>query len=250
MFESLQGSGRHSAAERLLALLLSAFLHGLIIMLIVVLPLVFFRVLPGDQLLTFLIAAPIVPPPPPPPAPRPMATARVTPASPPVAPWPADFDVIAVKSIPPPLDEPPVIGVLPGMEGLGFGIPGGISLSGVGVNPGVLVSSAAPAPLPPPLPPRRPPLPVGGLVQEAKLIKRVLPEYPGLARLAHVEAVVLLDVTVDEEGNVAEVRVIRGHPLLDNEAVRAVKQWKYSPTLLNGEPVTVASTVTVIFKLK
>ncbi|MGA2263987.1 MAG: energy transducer TonB, partial [Acidobacteriota bacterium] len=229
---------------------LSAFLHGLIIMLIVVLPLVFFRVLPGDQLLTFLIAAPSVPPAPPPPAPRPMAAERVVPASPPVAPWPAGFDPGTVKGIPPPLAEPPVIGVLSGVEGLSIGIPGVTGLSGSVGNPGLLVSPSAPTPLPPPPPPRRPPLPVGGMVQEAKLIKRVLPEYPDLARRAHVEAVVLLDVTVDEEGNVADVRVIRGHPLLDHEAVRAVKQWKYSPTLLNGEPVAIASTVTVIFKLK
>jgi protein TonB len=247
MFESLQGSGRHSAAERLLALLLSAFLHGLIMMLIVVLPLVYFRVLPGEVLLTFLIAPPV---PPPPPVPRPMATARVTPANPPAALWRADFDPGTVKGIPPPLEEPPVIGVLPGMEGLGPGIPGVVGASGIGSNPGLLVSAAPPIPLPPPPPPRRVTLKVGTGVQEAKLIKRVLPEYPVLARLAHVEAVVLLDVTVDEEGNVAEVRVIRGHPLLDSEAVRAVKLWKYSPTLLNGEPVAVASTVTVIFRLK
>ena len=56
--------------------------------------------------------------------------------------------------------------------------------------------------------------------------------------------------SVDEEGNVADVKVLRGHPLLDDEARRALKQWKYSPTLLNGEPVPVTATVTVIFSLR
>jgi protein TonB len=57
-------------------------------------------------------------------------------------------------------------------------------------------------------------------------------------------------VTVDEEGNVSEIKVESGHPLLRDSAVQAVKQWKYSPTLLNGEPVPVIATVTVIFNLR
>ena len=60
----------------------------------------------------------------------------------------------------------------------------------------------------------------------------------------------ILEVTVDEEGNVSDIRVLRGHPLLEEEAVRAVRQWKYSPTLLSGEPVPVIATVTVIFNLR
>jgi len=61
---------------------------------------------------------------------------------------------------------------------------------------------------------------------------------------------VVLQVTVDEEGNVAELRVLKGHPLLNDAAEAAVRQWKYSPTLLNGEPVPVIATVTVIFNLR
>jgi protein TonB len=91
---------------------------------------------------------------------------------------------------------------------------------------------------------------VGGNVQESKLIKKVEPVYPELAKRARVSGVVILQVTVDEEGSVTELRVLRGHPLLDEEAKRAVQQWKYSPTLLNGEPVPVIATVTVIFNLK
>jgi protein TonB len=61
---------------------------------------------------------------------------------------------------------------------------------------------------------------------------------------------VLLQVLVDEQGNVADVKILRGHPLLNQAAVEAVKQWKYSPTLLNGEPVPVVATVTVNFVLR
>ena len=86
-------------------------------------------------------------------------------------------------------------------------------------------------------------------MQESKILRRVDPVYPELAKRARVDQIVMLEVSVDEEGNVANVRVIRGHPLLDQAAIDAVKQWKYSPTLLNGEPVPVIATVTVIFKL-
>jgi TonB family protein len=96
---------------------------------------------------------------------------------------------------------------------------------------------------------KREPIKVGENVQESKLIRRVEPAYPELAKRARVEGRVLLAVTVDEEGNVSEIRVIVGHPLLVEAAVTAVRQWKYSPTLLNGEPVPVIATVTVRFSL-
>jgi len=109
------------------------------------------------------------------------------------------------------------------------------------------------APPPPPPPPPRPkklePLRVGGNVQESKILRKVIPVYPELAKRARVEYQVVLEVNVDEEGNVTNVKVLKGHPLLDQAAVDAVKQWKYSPTLLNGEPVPVVATVTVEFKL-
>jgi protein TonB len=78
----------------------------------------------------------------------------------------------------------------------------------------------------------------------------VEPVYPELAKRARVQGRVILVVTVDEEGNVSDIRVSSGHPLLDEAALTAVRQWKYSPTLLNGEPVPVIATVTVIFNLK
>ena len=84
----------------------------------------------------------------------------------------------------------------------------------------------------------------------SKLVRKVEPLYPHLAKISRVQGVVILQVTVDEEGSVSDIRVLRGHPLLDDAAVQAVQQWKYSPTFLNGEPVPVTATVTVIFSLR
>ena len=96
---------------------------------------------------------------------------------------------------------------------------------------------------------KREPIKVGGNVQESKLIRGVEPVYPELAKRARIQGRVVLVVTVDEQGNVAEVKVNSGHPLLNEAVVTAVRQWKYSPTLLNGEPVPVIATVTVRFDL-
>ena len=93
------------------------------------------------------------------------------------------------------------------------------------------------------------PLRVSSVVQEAKVIHRVQPEYPLLARRARAEATIMLEVDVDRNGIVSDVRILKGHPLFNDEAVRAVRQWKYSPTLLNGEPIPIVATVTLIFKL-
>ena len=92
--------------------------------------------------------------------------------------------------------------------------------------------------------------PVGDVAKPV-LIHRVNPEYPEVARKARVEGVAILEVTITQNGNVQNVKVLRGvHPLLDQAAVNAVKQWRYKPAILNGKPVEVHSTVTVNFKLK
>jgi len=95
----------------------------------------------------------------------------------------------------------------------------------------------------------REPMRVGGNVQESKLIHRVEPEYPELARRARIEATVILEVLVNEQGEVANVRVLRSHPLLEQAAVEAVKQWRYSPTYINGVAVPVITTQTVVFRM-
>ncbi|MDA2935214.1 energy transducer TonB, partial [Acidobacteria bacterium AH-259-D05] len=85
--------------------------------------------------------------------------------------------------------------------------------------------------------------------QEAKLVHRVEPEYPDVAQQARVQGNVYLQVVVEEQGSVSDVKVIRGYSLLNEAAVNAVRQWKYSPTLLNGEAVPVIATVVVNFAL-
>jgi TonB family protein len=97
--------------------------------------------------------------------------------------------------------------------------------------------------------PKVEPLRVGGNVQESKLIRRVEPIYPELAIRARVEFAEMLEVTVNEQGDVTNVKVLHGHPLLDEAAIEAVKQWQYSPTYLNGQAVQVVATVTVPFTL-
>jgi TonB family protein len=94
---------------------------------------------------------------------------------------------------------------------------------------------------------QREPIKVGGNVLQSKLIRKVDPVYPEEARSVQLSGKVILSVTVDEEGNVSDIKATNGHPLLDKAATAAVSQWKYSPTLLNGEPVPVITTVTVIF---
>ena len=87
-------------------------------------------------------------------------------------------------------------------------------------------------------------------MQSSRLIHKVNPVYPELAKRARVSGIVLLQVTVDERGMVAGIRLIRGHPLLNQSAIDAVSQWIYSSTLLSGEPVPVIATVTVNFVLR
>jgi TonB family protein len=86
-------------------------------------------------------------------------------------------------------------------------------------------------------------------VSQALLIRKVEPEYPQEAREKRIEGTVVLQVQISEAGDVKEARLISGHPLLAPAAIEAVKQWKYKPYLLNGEPVQVETRVTVDFRL-
>ena len=91
------------------------------------------------------------------------------------------------------------------------------------------------------------PVRVGGLIQPPRKLRHVDPVYPELAKRARVAGVVVLECLIDREGRVRSVQVVTGIPLLDASAVAAVRQWAYSPTLLNGVPVEVVMTVTVRF---
>jgi protein TonB len=104
---------------------------------------------------------------------------------------------------------------------------------------------AAPPPVPAPVAPVR----VGGTIRTPQKIVHVPPEYPRVAIEARIKGVVILEAVLDEQGSVRGVRVLRSIPLLDQAAVDAVRQWRYTPTLLNGVPVPIVMTVTVSFDL-
>ena len=248
MFNVIRPTAPIEIVKRFLAFAGSMVMHGVIILVLAVLPLVFFNALPEWQLLTWLRAEPKPPAPLPPPSPPPGEGIFARPR-PRVDRFNFDAPKEIPDGIPAPLDEPPVVDLSMRLVTIQPGVPGGV-LGGGGI-PEVL-KPVQPVALPPPPAPKASmkPIPVGGVVQEAKLVRRVVPEYPELAKRARVQGSVILQVSVDEEGNVFDVRVLSGHPLLNEAAEKAVRQWKYSPTLLNGEPVPVTASVTVAFSLR
>lgn len=122
---------------------------------------------------------------------------------------------------------------------------------------------APPDPPPPPPPPHLPAVQqqslgrpvheavrVGGNIREPRRLTYVSPVYPEIAKEARVQGVVILECTISAQGNVTDVTILRGIPLLDDAAIQAVRQWRYAPTLLNGQAVPVITTMTVNFRLQ
>jgi protein TonB len=91
---------------------------------------------------------------------------------------------------------------------------------------------------------------VGGNIKPPTKTKDVRPVYPAIAQSARVQGVVIVEATIGPDGRVAEAKVLRSIPLLDAAALDAVKQWVFTPTLLNGTAVPVIMTVTVNFTLQ
>jgi protein TonB len=154
-----------------------------------------------------------------------------------------------------PVEAPDEIRPEPAVAQAGSGQPGGV-LGGIegGVPGGIVggLEAAAVPPPPPPLPP--PPAPtqpvrIGGQVTAPALVRRVEPEYPAIAVVAHIEGIVILEATVDVDGRVTDVRVLRSHGVLDKAAIAAVQQWRYAPLMLNGLPTPFVLTVTLSFAL-
>lgn len=104
---------------------------------------------------------------------------------------------------------------------------------------------------PPPEPEPQGPIRVGGQIKMPKLIRKVNPVYPEIARKARIEGVVILEIIVDKQGNVRDIRVLRPLGMGCTEAaIEAVKQWRYEPSTLNGKPIEIQGTVTVNFRLQ
>jgi TonB family protein len=98
--------------------------------------------------------------------------------------------------------------------------------------------------------PGDPPLRIGGQIKEPRKVTHVNPVYPPEAQSANVQGIVILEIRIDQDGQVTDARILRPVALLDQAALDAVLQWEFEPTLLNGQPVPVIMTVTVNFTLK
>ena len=130
--------------------------------------------------------------------------------------------------------------------GLPGGAPGGVAGGVPGGIVGGVLGGVAPPPAPvAPIAPVR----VGGEIREPRKIRNVTPVYPDLAVAAHVHGSVILECLVSPQGQVTDVKLVRGIPLLNTSAIDAVRQWLYTPTLKDGVPVPVILTVTVRFDL-
>lgn len=246
MFESVKQNDRISGVVYFTSLLISLIAHGVILCLLVIIPLVFFNVLHSQELLTFLIEPPPPPVQPPPPGPPAKAAAEAYRRQITLAEYEGPRAIPRGK--PPADDDLSTLALNPALLIPGVQVPG-VQTGGVGVSiENLLQKQTDKVTQPPPPIQKLDPIRIG-ILEPSKLVYKVNPVYPTLAVKAHVSGTVVLEAVVDEEGNVSAVKVLSGHILLVDAAVQAVKQWRYSPTVLNGEPVPVIATVTVIFRL-
>ena len=109
-----------------------------------------------------------------------------------------------------------------------------------------IIGNAAPPP-PKPVPQQR--IRVGGNVEAGARINNVAPEYPAIAKVAHISGTVVLHAVIAKDGTIEQLEYVSGPPMLVKSAMDAVKQWRYKPYLLNGDPVEVETTINVDFNL-
>jgi periplasmic protein TonB len=197
---------------------------------------------------TPLLAPPPAAPPPPPPAAARAVVPRATSKHPNLT--YKLGKVTAPASIPKTisLDNAAPAPDLPGVDG---GVPGGVVGGQLGGSlGGVLGGTGTSVPIPPPAQAAKKRIVrVGSNLKAPRQTYLIQPEYPLLAMQARVSGVVVVDAVIDEHGNVVGARAVSGHPFLVAAALKAVLQWKYEPTLLNGAPVAVEMEVTVHFNL-
>ena len=241
MFEdSLVESGGRLKTKRGATTTIAFFLEVLFLIVLVLLPLIFTEALPTKQLMTLITAPPPPPPPPPPPAAAPVVVKKIqteldngqlrTPTA-----IPKKIQMIKEE-------EPPAAGP----SGVVGGVPGGVPGGAAG---GVLgsVLSSMPTSVPKAATPQR--VRVSQGVSQGLLVHKVTPQYPPLARQARIQGVVVLQALIGKDGGIQNLHVVSGHPMLTNSALEAVKEWKYKPYYLNGEPVEVETTINVNFSL-
>ncbi|MBZ5688567.1 MAG: energy transducer TonB [Acidobacteriia bacterium] len=229
------------------ATMTSFVLNCLAVGIMLIMPLVFTESLPKAQLLTFLVAPPPPPPPPPPAVEQVQRVVRQiqtdmlntgqlrTPSR-----IPQKVQMIREEEAPPPM---------PATGGVVGGVPGGIPGGQLGGVIGGIVSATSNAAVPKfvPVIPQRVRISQG--VTRGLLIQKIEPQYPPLARAARVQGDVVLTAIIDANGQITNLQLQSGHPMLVPAAIAAVRQWRYKPYLLNGQPVEVETTITVIFSL-
>jgi protein TonB len=243
MFEdSLIESGGRLKTNRGVFTTLSMFFQLGLLGVLVLIPLLFTEALPKTQLMMSLVAPP-PPPPPPPPAAAPVHIVKQvqtdiingqlrTPTKIPEK-------VLQIKE-----DEaPPPMMASSGVVG---GVPGGVPGGQMGGVIGGIISST-PVAVPKAVVPTR--VRVSQGVTQGLLIRKVQPAYPPLARQARISGSVLLQAEISTDGTITDLHLISGHPMLAPAAIDAVRQWRYKPYILNGEPVPVETQITVIFSL-
>jgi len=242
MFEEMVvSSPRGKKTNKPWTVVLSMVVQVSFLAVLILIPLIYTEALPKASLATLLIAPP--PPPPPPPPPAATQIVKVKPqvhlmdAGKLVAPKVIPKDVKIIKEE---AEQPDAMGAMGGVPG---GVPGGQM---GGVIGGVIGGDGA---APPPPRPTQTRIRQGGAVQAAMLVNRVQPQYPPLARQTRISGTVRLHAIISKDGSVQQLEVVSGHPLLVQAALDAVRQWKYRPTTLNGEPVEVDTTIDVIFSL-
>jgi protein TonB len=238
MFEdSLIESGNKLKTKRGRTSTFAFLLQAIIIGVMVLIPLLFTEALPKTQLMTFLVAPPPPPPPPPPPAAvkivKQVQTDIIngqlrTPTK-----IPKKVEMIKEEEAPPPMTG--VVGGVPG--GVPGGSMGGVMGSIIGGTPVAVPKVAVQR------------VRVSQGVTQGMVVHRVNPTYPPLARTARVQGAVVLAAIIGKDGAIQNLHVISGHPLLTQAALDAVKQWRYKPYILNGEPVEVDTQITVNFTL-
>lgn len=239
--DSLLDSDAPDRARRGLATTFSFIFQCVIVSFLLIIPLLFTEALPTQQLLTFLIAPP-PPPPPPPPAAAVVKVVRQT-------------DVLNNGQLRTPTRIPQKIEMireeeapLPTNGGVIGGIPGGVPGGQLGGVIGGIISSTPSITAIPKLEPVKR-IRVSQGVTQGMVTHKVEPTYPRLALTARVTGVVQLKAVISKDGDIKELQVVSGHPILVPAAIDAVKQWRYRPYLLNGEPVEVETNITVTFQI-
>ncbi len=225
--------------------LYSVVIHTVVLLALVLPPLYFTDTINFKQFTQTMLVAP---PPPPPPPPAPQALVK---AAPPKHVFTNAGKLVAPTVIPQKIAMIKEEQIEPDLGGVAGGVPGGVPGGQMGGVLGGIISDASrkTAIAPVPVVQNRAPLRVGGKIKPPRLISRINPSYPALARQTRVQGDVVLDAVIDTEGNVVQLQVVSGHALLIQSALDAVRQWKYEPTYLNDQVIAVQLIVNVTFRL-